>query len=142
MTSGTQRSRSMLGSAVSSNTPTDFQPRPTMGFSELPLMNCQAFSPGPTIGCPYCAVGMHSAVDSAIGLPSSSTSLSRMLALVTPAEVSSSFKVSPREICDRQRAAPGRPSTLTTKVPIPIRHKGPDPPAAQPNDGALSWALE
>ena len=82
-TSGTQRSRSMLGSAVSSSTPTDFQPRSTMGFWELPLMNCQAFTPGPTIGCPYCAVGMHSAVDSAIGLPRSSTRASRMLAFVT-----------------------------------------------------------
>jgi hypothetical protein len=63
----------MLGSAVSSSMPTDFQ-RSTMGFWELPLMNCHAFTPGPTIGCPYCAVGMHSAVDSTIGLPRSPTS--------------------------------------------------------------------
>ena len=40
-----------------------------MGFGEVPLMNCHALTPGPTIGCPYWAVGMHSAVDSAIGLP-------------------------------------------------------------------------
>ena len=48
-----------------------FQPRSTMGFGEVPLMNCHALTPGPTIGCPYWAVGMHSAVDSAIGLPGS-----------------------------------------------------------------------
>ena len=63
-----------------------------MGFGELPLMNCHALTHEPTIGCPYIAVGMHSAVDSAIGLPRSSTSASRMLAFVTPPEVSSSFK--------------------------------------------------
>src|SRR5690349_25069555 len=89
----------MLGSAVSSSTPTDFQPRSTIGFWEFPLMNCHAFTPGPTIGWPYCAVGMHSAVDSAIGLPRSWTSASRMLAFVTPPEVRRSFTVSPR--CER-----------------------------------------
>ena len=62
-----------------------------MGFSAFPLMNCQARSPGPTHGWPYIAVGMHSAVDSSIGLPSMATSARRMLALVTPPEVSSSF---------------------------------------------------
>jgi hypothetical protein len=38
-TSGTHRALSMLGSAVGSSTPTDFQPKPTIGFWELPLMN-------------------------------------------------------------------------------------------------------
>ena len=88
----------MLGSAVSSSTPIDFQPRSTMGFSDFPLMNRQAFSPGPTHGCPYCAVGMHRALESAIGLPSSSTSVSRMLVLVTPPDVRRSFKVPPDSI--------------------------------------------
>ena len=73
-TRGTQCSASMLGSAVSSSTPTDFQPSSTMGLAEFPLMNFQAPTPGPTMGCPYAAVGMHRAVESAIGLPSSSTS--------------------------------------------------------------------
>ena len=36
------------------------------------------------MGCPYCAVGMHRAVESAIGLPSRSTNASRILAFVTP----------------------------------------------------------
>ena len=48
-------------------------------------MNCHALAPGPTQGCPYCAVGMHRALESAIGLPSRSTSASRMLVFVTPA---------------------------------------------------------
>src|SRR3954451_21634854 len=88
---GTQCSSSMLGSAVSSSTPTDFQPRSTIGFSECPLMNCHALTPGPAMGCPYIAVGMHTALESAIGLPSSSTRASRMLVLVTPPDVRRSF---------------------------------------------------
>ena len=86
---------SMLGSAVSSSTPIDFQPRSTMGFSALPLMNCHARSPGPTEGCPYIAVGMHRALQSAIGLPSSSTSAPRILALVTPPDVEEAHGSSP-----------------------------------------------
>ena len=61
-TSGTHWSRSMLGSAVSSRTPTDPHPRSVMGFSERPLMNCQERTPGPTWGCPYIAVGMQRAL--------------------------------------------------------------------------------
>ena len=38
-------------------------------------------------GCPYPAVGMQSALDSAIGLPSSPTSASWMLAFLMPADV-------------------------------------------------------
>src|SRR5690242_10994743 len=88
---GTQRSASMLGRAVSSSTPTDFQPRSTMGFSDVPLMNCQALLPGPTMGCPYIAVGMHRARDSAIGLRSIPTSAAWMLGFVTPLSVSRNF---------------------------------------------------
>ena len=40
---------------------------------------------GPHIGWPHCAVGMQSALDSAIGLPSRSTSAAWMLGFVTPA---------------------------------------------------------
>jgi hypothetical protein len=92
---GTHRSSSMLGSAVSSSTPTDFQPRPTMGWPEFPLMNRQAPAPGPPMGCPYCAVGMHRALESAIGLPRRSTNARRMLAFVTPADVRRSRKMPP-----------------------------------------------
>src|SRR5262245_54119305 len=92
---GTQRSSSMLGSAVSSSTPTDFQPRSTMGLSEFPLMNCQALAPGPTMGCPYAAVGMHRAVESAVGLPRRSTNAWWMLAFLTPADVRRSLKIPP-----------------------------------------------
>ena len=48
---------------------------------------------GSTIGCSYCAVGMHRAVDSPIGLPSRSRSASGMLGFLTPAEVRSSSGV-------------------------------------------------
>ena len=64
----------------------------------FPLMNRQALSPGPTQGCPYCAVGMHRALESAIGLPSRSTSASRMLVLVTPPDVRRSFTIPPDSI--------------------------------------------
>ena len=95
-TRGTQRSSSMLGSAVSSSTPKDFQPSSHIGqLGSCPLMNCHAFSPGPTQGCPYIAVGMQRALDSLIGLPSRSTSASWMLAFLMPADVRRSFKVPP-----------------------------------------------
>jgi hypothetical protein len=44
------------------------------------------------MGCPYVAVGMQRAEDSAIGLPSSSTSAFSMLAFLMPAEVRRSFR--------------------------------------------------
>src|SRR5262245_17149823 len=90
-TMGTQRSASMLGSAVSSSTPKDFQPSSVMGqLGSFPLMNRHA-APGPAMGCAYDAVGMQRAFDSAIGLPRRSTSALWMLALVMPAEVRRSF---------------------------------------------------
>src|SRR6478672_12578857 len=95
----------MLGSAVSSSTPTDFQPRLTMGWSEVPLMNRQAPAPGPTLGCPYCAVGMHRALESPIGLPSISTNASRMLGLVTPPDVRRSFTMPPETSAVDQQGA-------------------------------------
>src|SRR6185503_13592018 len=86
-TQGTQRSSPMLGSAVSSSTPKDFQPSSHIGVRDSrPLMNRHA-APGPAMGCPYAAVGMHRALDSAIGLPSRSTSASWILVFLMPAEV-------------------------------------------------------
>jgi len=91
-TKGTQRSSSMLGSAVSSSTPKDFQPSSLIGqLGSCPVMNCQTRAPGPTMGCPYIAVGMQRALDSAIGLPSSSTSAFSMLVFLMPADVSRSL---------------------------------------------------
>ena len=96
---GTQRSSSMLGRAVSSSTPRDFQPSSHIGqLGSCPLMNCHAFSPGPTQGCPYIAVGMQRALDSPIGLPNRSTSASWMLAFLMPADVRRSFKLPPEFI--------------------------------------------
>src|SRR5262249_13148878 len=80
----------MLGSAVSSSRPNDFQPSPHIGSDDRPLTNRYA-APGPAIGCPYAAGGMQSALDSATGLPSSSSSAPRMLAFLTPADVSSNL---------------------------------------------------
>ena len=94
-TQGTQRSSSMLGSAVSSSTPRDFQPSSHMGHrGSRPLMNRHARA-GTDLGCPYTAVGMQRALDSAIGLPRRSTSASWMLGFLMPAEVSRSFMLSP-----------------------------------------------
>src|SRR6478672_5366943 len=127
----------MLGSAVSSRTPTDFQPRSTMGFSEFPLMNCQALTPGPHIGWPHCAVGMHRALDSEIGLPSRSTSASRMLVFVTPPEVSRSFTMSPMSpvqptLPTRDRAGHSRAERTRPQKPEPrasaSRMSWPSPP--------------
>src|SRR6187431_1173924 len=94
-THGTQRASSMLGSAVSSSTPTDLQPSSHMGLPDSPLMNRHTPSPGPTSGCPYIAVGMQRALESAIGLPSRSTSAFLMLVFVTPPDVRRSFTLPP-----------------------------------------------
>src|SRR4051812_8652315 len=79
----------MLGSAVSSRTPTDLKPR-----SPCSVMKLQAEA-GVHQGWPYSAVGMHSAVESSIGLPNRLTSASRMLVFVTPPDVRRSFKLPP-----------------------------------------------
>src|SRR5262245_20062116 len=83
----------MLGSAVSSSTPKDFQPSSHMGVSgSCPLMNRHALN-GWTWGCPYPAVGMQRALHSAIGLPSRSMSALWMLKFLMPAEVRRYFMV-------------------------------------------------
>src|SRR5205809_8147625 len=95
----------MLGSAVSSSTPRDFHSNSHMGQrGSRPLMNCHAFSPGPTQGCPYIAVGMQRALDSLIGLPSRSTSASRMLAFLMPADVRRSFILPPESVLQDEKA--------------------------------------
>src|SRR3954468_11006591 len=67
---------------------------------------------GPHIGWPHCAVGMHSAVASDVGLPSRSSSASRMLVLVTPPDVSSSFMVTPGSaVTDPRRCVERGPSS-------------------------------
>src|SRR3954454_15042794 len=82
----------MLGSAVSSSTPIDFHPNSHMGHrGSRPLMNSHAFTPGPTHGCPYIAVGMQRALASLIGLPRRSTSALSILGFLMPADVSRSF---------------------------------------------------
>src|SRR5215203_1411571 len=84
-TRGTQRASSMLGSAGSSSTPKDFQPSSPIGVGTRPLMNRHAKAAPP--GKAYVAVGMQRALDSAIGLPRSSTSALWMLVFLMPADV-------------------------------------------------------
>ena len=76
----------MLGSAVSSRTPRDFQPNPHKGLAadprDQPVTRRQL-----RLGMRMIAVGMHRALHSAMGLPNRSTSESWMLALVMPPEV-------------------------------------------------------
>ena len=55
-------------------------------LASRPVMNFHA-SPGPVMGCPYDAVGMQRALDSAIDSPSRSTSALWMLGFLMPAEV-------------------------------------------------------
>src|SRR6478672_3197263 len=81
----------MVGRAVSSRTPTDFHPSEVMASPGSPPVTNLCTDRGPHMGCPHWAVGMQSAADSEIGLPSMPTSASRMLAFVTPPEVRSSF---------------------------------------------------
>ncbi len=90
----------MLGSAVSSSTPTDFHPSPHIGGPDaLPLMKRHEPAGLPR-GCPYRAVGMHKAVQSAMGLPRRSSSAAWMLAFLTPAEVRSSFMMPFRSLAN------------------------------------------
>src|SRR5207244_8938107 len=85
----------MLGSAVSSSTPNDFQPSSHMGvLDSRPLMNRHA-APGPAMGCPYAAVGMQRALDSAIGLPRRSTSALSILVFLMPADVRRNLMLPP-----------------------------------------------
>src|SRR5437762_383178 len=88
----------MLGSAVSSSTPRDFQPSMHMGSESCPVIQRHA-APGPAQGCPYAAVGMMRALDSAIGLPRRSTSALWMLGLVIPPEVRSN-RTKPRLVTE------------------------------------------
>jgi hypothetical protein len=47
------------------------------------------------MGWPYAAVGMHSALESAIGLPRRPAKALRMLTFLTPADVRRSLKMPP-----------------------------------------------
>src|SRR5262245_40455744 len=89
---GTQSFLSMLGSAVSSSTPKDFHPNSHMGQAGSRPQISRHAMPAPP-GRAYDAVGMHSTVDSAIGLPNRSSSALWMLVFVMPAEVRRYFTV-------------------------------------------------
>src|SRR6266567_3844727 len=111
LTIGTHCSSPMLGSAVSSSTPNDFQPSSHMGQrGSRPLMNRHA-APGPAMGCPYDAVGMQRALDSPIGLPRRPTSASWMLVFLMPAEVRRNLMLPPGVI-----TGPERPPSLDNQA--------------------------
>src|SRR6266536_2144367 len=109
---GTQCASSMLGSAVSSSTPKDFQPNSHMGvLASRPLMNRHAW-PAPS-GLAYIAVGMQRASDSAIGLPRRSTSASWMLVFLMPAEVRRNLMLPPGVITAGENGPePRQPSLI------------------------------
>src|SRR5580692_12489908 len=79
----------MVGSAVSSSTPNDFQPNSHKGVEAVPQIILRAMPAPP--GMAYTAVGMQRALHSAIGLPSRSTSALWMLVFLMPADVRRSF---------------------------------------------------
>src|SRR6185312_3032070 len=85
----TQISRLMLGNAVSSSSPSDFQPSSQKGSPNDPQMTLRTMSP--PRGKPYMAVGTKRALASEIGLPRSLISASRILVLLMQAEVRRSF---------------------------------------------------
>ena len=58
------------------------------------------------MGCPYAAVGMQRALDSAIGLPRRSTSALWMLVFLMPADVRSSLMLPPGVITAGERRHP------------------------------------
>src|SRR3954468_18522686 len=95
----------MLGSAVSSSSPKDFQPSSHKGVEARPLTNRHAPA-GPAMGCAYAAVGMQRALHSAVGLPSSRTSASWMLVFLMPADVGRSFVWSSRSLEHRPAPPP------------------------------------
>src|SRR4051794_20013989 len=73
---------------------------------------------GPAMGCPYNAVGMQRAFDSAIGLSSSSTSASWMLVFLMPADVRRSFKLPPEFVgVGENVSAPMDAFVLETRSP-------------------------
>src|SRR5882672_10686950 len=89
---GTQSSCLMLGRAVSSSSPSDFQPNSQKGSPNDPQITFRAIPAPPAMA--YIAVGTKRALASAIGLPRRSTNALRMLVLLMPADVRRSFIIS------------------------------------------------
>src|SRR3954470_11644909 len=125
-THGTQRSSPMLGSAVSSSTPRDFHPSSHIGVVAWPVMNRHA-PPGLPIGCPYPAVGMQRALDSAIGLPRRSTSASWMLVFLMPADVRRNLMLPPEVSTAGELSARKDPYAVETGRPPKTHRLRPDP---------------
>src|SRR4051812_18677055 len=83
---------------------------------------------GLTWGCPYAAVGIQRALESAIGLPSMPTSALWMLAFLIPAEVRRSFMVPPEVITARGTlSALTDPYAQETGKPPKTHRLRPDP---------------
>src|SRR5215471_853835 len=135
-TRGTQNSSSMLGSAVSSSTPKDFQPSSHNGVPARPVMNRLAAA-GPPIGCPYDAVGMQRALDSAIGLPSRPVSASWMLVFLIPADVRRSFTVALPSLYRR----PASMAHLLTRLELGVAVRARSPIAGRRSGLLLLIAL-
>src|SRR5215471_14489299 len=133
-TRGTHSSSSILGSAVSSSTPRDFQPSSHNGVVARPVMNRHA-EPGPPMA--YDAVGMQRALDSAIGLPSRPVSASRMLVFLIPADVRRSFTAALPSLCRR----PASMAHLLTRLELGVAVRARSPIAGRRSGLLLLIAL-
>src|SRR5207244_5248562 len=103
-----------------------------MGVEDCPVMKRHA-PPGLPVGCPYPAVGMQSALASAIGLPSMSTSASWMLVFLMPAEVRRSLMCLPESVIAGENfRAITDPYAVETGGP-PKTHRLPPDPASRPS---------
>jgi hypothetical protein len=110
----------MLGSAVSSRTPRDFQPNPHNGLAADPVISRYAEAAPP--GNAYVAVGTQRALHSAIDLPKRSTSESWMLALVMPPEVRKNLRGAALLAVGAWRFARGdQPRRTAQRSPQPSR---------------------
>ncbi len=108
----------MLGSAVSSSTPRDFQPSPHMGARGSPPVMKRHAALGPAMGCAYAAVGMQRALDSAIGLPRRPMRASWMLRFLMPAEVRSNFTMTLLVRLSGIRSFPARQERAVTRLAV------------------------
>src|SRR3954454_22075161 len=116
----------MVGSAVSSRTPSDPQPRPEKYCQPGSAATKPRTDWGPHRGWPHCAVGMQRAWLSAIGLPRSCTSAEWMLGLVTPPDVSRSFTLASRSYCcKRSGSVRGTDSQSRENSSVPARRESP-----------------
>src|SRR5437773_9883838 len=95
--------------------------------------------PGLPAGCPYPAVGIHRASESAIGLPTRSTSASWMLGFLMPADVRRNLMLPPESLLQASFWALTDPYAVETGRP-PKTHRLWPEPASRPQRTAPNLA--